>query len=57
MKTVQEYLADIFPTEVMLMVILLSMLIFMISIFVYKLVKKYKCDHTKLTLRLTSDHL
>jgi len=51
MKTVREYLADIFPTEVLLMVI------FMISVFVYKLVKKYKNDHTKLTLRLTSDHI
>jgi len=29
----------------------------MISVFVYKLVKKYKNDHTKLTLRLTSDHI
>ena len=50
MKTVREYLADIFPTEVLLMVILLAILIFMISVFVYKLVKKYKNDHTKLTL-------
>jgi len=56
-KTVQEYLAEIFPTEVMLLVILLLILIFMISVFIYKLVKKYKSDHTKLTLRLTSDHL
>ena len=29
----------------------------MISVFVYKLLQKYKNDHTKLTLRLTSDHI
>jgi len=57
MKTIREYLADIFSTEVLLMVILLAILIFMISVFVYKLLKKYKNDHTKLTLRLTSDHI
>ena len=57
MKTIREHLADIFPTEVLLMVILLTILIFMISVFVYKLVKQYKNDHTKLTLRLTSDHI
>jgi len=56
-KTIREYLADILPTEVLLMVILLAILIFMISVFVYKLVKQYKNDHTKLTLRLTSDHI
>jgi len=29
----------------------------MISVFVYKLLQKYKNDYTKLTLRLTSDHI
>jgi len=57
MKTIRDYLADIFPTEVLLMVILLALLLFMISVFVYKLLQKYKNDHTKLTLRLTSDHI
>jgi len=56
MKTVQEFFADI-PTEIMLLVILFLILIFMISVYVYKLVQKYKNDYTKLTLRLTSDHL
>jgi len=57
MKTIRDYLADIFPTEVLLMVILLAILLFMISVFVYKLLEKYKNDHTKLTLRLTSDRI
>ena len=39
------------------MVILLAILVFMISVFVYKLLQKYKNDYTKLTLRLTSDHI
>ena len=57
MKTIRDYLADIFLTEVLLMVILLAILLFMISVFVYKLLQKYKNDYTKLTLRLTSDHI
>ena len=33
MKTIRDYLTDILPTEVLLMIILLAILIFMISVF------------------------